>query len=473
MINKVNSFTLSAKVVKGAMHDTQSVIKWVKDQNEMVEVSVNKIGFSELKGWSFIDDKSKLVHQSGGFFSIEGISVSTNWGEVPHWEQPIINQPEIGYLGFITKEFDGILYFLVQAKVEPGNVNNVQLSPTLQATKSNYTQKHKGKPPLYLDYFVNTNSSQILLDQLQSEQGARFLKKRNRNIIIKVEEEIVLHNNFIWLTLGQIKELMSLDNLVNMDTRTVISGISYIDYDKSENISRNQNLTVSNSDSFGAKVLQSYLFKGTAVNTIDGIISFITSMKSTFDLDIKKISLADIKGWEIIDKEIRHENSQYFKVIPVDVRINSREVINWTQPMIEPSQEGICAFIAKEINGVLHFIVQAKLECGNFDIIELAPTVQCITGNYRQTASFNLPFLNYVLKDNHENVVIDCLQSEEGGRFYKEQNRNIIIIAGDEIDDVLPSNYIWMTLNQLQLFNRFNNYLNIQARSLLAALPIN
>ena len=32
------------------------------------------------------------------------------------WKQPIINQPEIG-LGFITKEFNGILHFLVQAKV--------------------------------------------------------------------------------------------------------------------------------------------------------------------------------------------------------------------------------------------------------------------------------------------------------------------------------------------------------------------
>ena len=28
---------------------------------------------------------------------------------------------------------------------------------------------------------------QIILDQLQSEQGGRFLRKRNRNIIIKIE----------------------------------------------------------------------------------------------------------------------------------------------------------------------------------------------------------------------------------------------------------------------------------------------
>ena len=122
-----------------------------------------------------LDKKLGLIkHKTNKFFTIEGINVKTNWGNVYEWEQPIINQPEIGYLGIITKEINGILYFLLQAKVEPGNVNNVQLSPTLQATKSNYTQIHKGAKPRYLEYFQNARKNEILLDQLQSEQGSRF-----------------------------------------------------------------------------------------------------------------------------------------------------------------------------------------------------------------------------------------------------------------------------------------------------------
>ncbi len=128
--------------------------------------------------WRLDKEKGLLRHTSGKFFTIEGINVTTNWGKVKEWEQPIINQPEIGYLGIITREVDGILYFLLQAKIEPGNVNNVQLSPTLQATKSNYTQVHKGKKPLYLEYFQNAKPEQILLDQIQSEQGSRFFKKK-------------------------------------------------------------------------------------------------------------------------------------------------------------------------------------------------------------------------------------------------------------------------------------------------------
>ena len=61
-----------------------------------------------------------------------------------------------------------------------------------------------------------------------------------------------------------------------------------------------------------------------------------------------------------------------------------------------------------------------------------------------------------------------CNQRREDG--FKEQNRNMIVIAGEEIPLKLPDNYIWMTLNQLYTFLKFNNYLNIQARSLIAAI---
>ena len=171
------------------INSTDSLRQWIEQRNHEVKVDVQLIPFTEMVGWHVASDGS-LRHDSGRFFSIQGIHVETDYGTKHIWDQPIINQPEIGYLGILTKEINGTLYFLMQAKIEPGNVNCVQISPTLQATKSNYTQVHKGKKPAYLDYFVNVKPDHVLLDQLQSEQGARFLRKRNRNIIIKVDEEI-------------------------------------------------------------------------------------------------------------------------------------------------------------------------------------------------------------------------------------------------------------------------------------------
>ena len=461
-------FLKSAFSTKNSFLQTDDVLNWLREQNDSVKVTVNKVLFSALSQWKL--SEQRLTHSSGRFFSIDGIRITTNWGKIDTWDQPIINQPEIGYLGFITKEFHGILHFLMQAKIEPGNVNYVQLSPTLQATRSNYSQVHKGKKPLYLEHFQKAKPNQILLDQLQSEQGARFLRKRNRNIIIKIDEEIPVYDNFIWLTLGQLKKLMHFDNLVNMDTRTVISGIPYGSFDN-QIVEFFNFLGYENGSSIVQKAfLKSALSASGAMHSVENIITFLTHLKSIYDLDVTRIPLSEVNNWIITDEDIHHNSNKYFKVIGVDVEIGNREVVKWSQPMIEPAQEGLCAFVCKEINGLLHFAVQAKLECGNHDIIEFAPTVQCLTGNYRQTKEGALPFLDYVLAANPQQIVFDTLQSEEGGRFFREQNRNMIIIAGDEVSVELPDNYIWMSLNQLYTFLKFNNYLNIQARSLISAI---
>lgn len=467
MTDASEMFLLSALTEKNPFISTIKVIEWMESRNNAVKVDVEQISFGEMKQWAFDSNEGTLKHQSGKFFTIEGIHVETNWGQVPEWEQPIINQPEIGYLGIITKKIDGILYFLLQAKIEPGNVNNVQLSPTLQATRSNYTQVHQGKKPLYLEYFQNAKKEQILLDQLQSEQGARFLKKRNRNIIIYIEDEIEVHDDFIWLTLAQIKKLIAFNNLVNMDTRTVISGIPF--GDRNTQSIQFPNHEVINEQCVDQNMLCSAIASHGALHSFDDILKWLNALKCSYDLDVKSVSLFNLRNWIISERDICHVQKRFFKIIAAKVTIDNREVQSWTQPLVQPMQEGLIAFVYKKINGVNHFLIQAKLECGNFDILEMAPTVQCLTGNYKKT-DYYLPYLDYVLGVDRGQIKFDTLQSEEGGRFYREQNRNLIVEAGSDFPEQLPENYTWVTLYQLYTFLKFNNFLNIQTRSLLAAI---
>lgn len=464
--------TVSASFLKSILYNSNldskvlSTLEWLKVKNNETHVKVTQTSFSALNQWFFDQKLGNLRHLSGSFFSIDGIQVSTNWNTLPYWEQPIINQPEIGFLGIIAKEINGVMHFLMQAKIEPGNVNNVQLSPTLQATKSNYTQVHKGNKPKYLEYFLD-DKKVVLLDQLQSEQGARFLRKRNRNIIIQVFEDIPVYENFRWLTLSEIVELIKYSNIVNMDTRTVISGIPFGDYSW-EVVQFYTSIGQQEPNSIGMRFLQSTLSKDSSLHSFDEILSWLTQLKSFFDLKVEKKSLFELAQWKVTDTEIVHQEKKYFRIIPVQVEISSREVKTWDQPLVEPTQEGICSFVVKEINGLLHFLVQAKLECGNHDIIEMAPTVQCLTGNYKLVAS--PPFLDYVLEARPDQILVDTYQSEEGGRFYREQNRNLIVLAGDEFSIEVPENFMWLTLNQLKTFLKFNNFLNIQARSLISAI---
>lgn len=467
-------FLISARNVLGDFIETNSVVELLKKRASETNVLVQRMPFDEMKQWVFDPKTNFLIHNSGKFFSIEGLSVNTNYGDISQWDQPIINQPEIGYLGIICKKINGTLHFLLQIKVEPGNINYCQLSPTLQATRSNYSKVHQGKSPKYLEYFANVKKDNILLNQLQSEQGARFLRKRNRNIIIRVEEEIELDEDFIWLTLGQIKNLLLLDNIVNMDTRTVISGIPFGSLCLNDCLNY---LSDSNIDIDPEKnlFLKSMLIEDCSVNSLGDILSFLTDLKSQYDLFLVSKRLDNLSYWLIESDQIRHFNNNFFRVIGVNVAIDGREVASWDQPMIQPMNPGICGFIVKKINGILHFIVQAKLECGNQDIFELAPTVQCLTGGYLEINGepvCDIPFLSDLLAASKGSVIYDSMQSEEGGRFYREQNRNIIALVGDEFSIDLPERYIWMTLNQLMIFMKFNNYLNVQARNLISLIGL-
>lgn len=451
----------SLTTTKNPFRTTDEIHQWIMRRNQEVGVSVQQIPFAEMEGWYVADDGS-LRHKSGKFFSIEGIHVQTDYPNLHEWTQPIINQPEIGYLGILTKEFDGVLYLLMQTKIEPGNVNCVQISPTIQATKSNYTQVHGGKQVAYLEYFRNAKPHQIILDQLQSEQGARFLRKRNRNIIIKVDDDVPVYEDFCWMTLAQVKELMSRDNLVNMDTRTVISGLDFTEFGA-------DNSTLAKMSDLGLSMMKSAQNKKGVLN-MHAIQSWLTNLKASYDLSVKTIPIKSLKDWELNDTEIGRPDKKYFRVLGVKVSIDNREVKSWCQPLVQPMQQGLCAFIVKSINGVLHFLVQAKLECGNLDVFELAPTVQCLTGNIFNDAAKPV-FTDYVLNAQPYQVVFDTLQSEEGGRFYHEQNRNVLIMADDDFPEEIPATFQWMTLGQINDFLQYNNYLNIQARSLIAAIP--
>ena len=406
-----------------------------------------------------------MKHDSGGFFQLQGLRVKTLTTKTEEWDQPIINQNEIGYLGFITKKIHGVLHFLTQAKIEPGNIGGIQLSPTLQATKSNCLRLHRGKKPLYLEYFQNATKENIITDNLQSEIGCRFIKKRNRNIIINVKEEIPVKDGFKWMTLKDLKKLMSFDNLVNMDTRSVLSNIRYDEKSIDERLFNRY----SKENSY---IRNSLFGVGKAMNSIEEILNYITYIRCKYSLSIKKIRLDEMREWELSKKEIKRIDNKYFKVIGIEASIGNREKLSWQQPMIESIKKGLFSLIGKKINNVFHIIVQAKVECGNRDIIELAPSVQVVYGIDKNRKSVQTKFLEYTLSSNKKTIIFSSNQSEEGGRFYNVEHEYTFILADDEFNEDLPEGYIWITLNQLAQLNRYDGYINNHLRSFLAMIQI-
>ena len=465
----------SALATDGAFSTTRQFLDWFKKKSGDSAFSVKQIPFDELIHWSFDPDTGNLGHNSGKFFTIHGIAVETNSPRRQAWQQPIILQPEIGILGIITKSFDGIPHFLMQAKMEPGNVNMVQLSPTLQATKSNFSQVHKGKRPLYFKYFADPDRGDIIVDQLQNEQGARYFNKRNRNVIIAVDEEVPVHDDFCWLTLGQLKQLLHCDNIVNMDSRTVLSGIQYFTMAERPSLDsehRDDSIELFNTrlEGFQKDLYCSLVEQEQQLHRIEDIISWFTRQKSKCDVTVTTLPLNEVQHWKKTDFEIHHESHHYFSVIALAATAGNREVPDWTQPILKHFDYGLVGFLVSKINGVLHFLVEAHMCPGYLDLIEMGPSVSCAEYRHRTAASTAPPLTEYFIDPEEKSVHYSAILSEEGGRFYHFQNRYMIveIDAGEKL--VLPDNYIWMTFGQLMEFIRHANYINIEARTLISCL---
>ena len=105
----------------GNVNSTEDILAWITDLNKNTHVKIDECCFAEDSFWYYDNERGTILNRKGKFFSIEGI----RWLEDDRIirEQPIIIQPEIGYLGIICRKIDGVLNFLMQAKIEPGNVN--------------------------------------------------------------------------------------------------------------------------------------------------------------------------------------------------------------------------------------------------------------------------------------------------------------------------------------------------------------
>ncbi|MFJ4918331.1 NDP-hexose 2,3-dehydratase family protein [Streptomyces sp. NPDC088725] len=425
---------------RGTMLSTEDVEDWLAERRAAHRFRVDRIPFDELRGWSFAQDTGNLRHESGRFFTVEGLHVTAEEEQITEWEQPIIRQPEVGILGILVKEFDGVPHFLMQAKMEPGNPNLLQLSPTVQATRSNYTGAHRGSRVKYIDYFTHPARGSVLADVIQSEHGSWFFQKGNRNMIVEAKGDVPADDDFRWLTLGQLGELMHRDNLLNMDSRTVLSCAP-----------------------FGGNEPQ-------ALHSDSEVVSWITSQRATRQLRVDRIPLKNVRNWTRNSMSIEHEADRFFRVVAVSVQAESREVGSWTQPLFEPVGRGVTAFLTRRIGGVTHMLAHAKAEGGIIQSMELGPTIHCVPANYDHLPRERRPlFLDLVLEADASRIRYETIHSEEGGRFLNAESRYMFVEATEEEAPTNPPpGYRWVTAGQLTALTQHGNYVNVQARTLLA-----
>lgn len=450
------------------VHDLDAVDAWFDSRRAHTRTSTERIPFGDMTGWHTDPRSGDLVHDSGRFFAIRGMSVRRPGHWCPEWDQPVIVQPEVGILGLLAMEVDGLLHVLVQAKDEPGNAAGIQLAPTVQATRSNFTRVHRGDAVPYVSSFVEPAGQRVLLDALQSEQGSWFHRKQNRNVCLEVAPgSVTAQDAFCWMTLGQVYRCLRRRDLVNMDLRSVLAALPLSGAD----VPSPGGGDAEAADPWAGAVARSCAGAADlSSGDVLGVTSLVTSARAGLDQGVALMPLADVRQWRRDDDEIVHDSGAFFRIVAVRVDARGREVRSWCQPMLEPVGQGLCGLLVRRSGGVVELLLALATEPGLVDGVELGPTVQATPATYARLPGTTSPaFLDEFLAAAPERFLVDVVLSEEGGRFRQALNRYVVVDAGDE-HATAPPGWAWVPLSVVMTLLPHPRYLNVQARTLVATL---
>tara|TARA_B100000161_G_C33532613_1_gene406837 strand:- start:314 stop:1021 length:708 start_codon:yes stop_codon:yes gene_type:complete len=226
-LKKLNSFKKEMKKYEHLEEtDISSILKWVKVRQKKVKTVSKLINLNQCKDW-FLDKNNNLYHKSTQFFKVKGVETKGAAGrEVKSWTQPILTQKHGGVLAFISRQSKKYgTQFLIDAKIEPGDDSILKISPSFQATQSNMNRAHGGKRPKFYDIVIQNKGAELIYYTIHNEEGARFWKKSNWNVIVKLKnpnDKRIKGDNYRWVSFKQIKKLALKNRYVNPFVKTIL-----------------------------------------------------------------------------------------------------------------------------------------------------------------------------------------------------------------------------------------------------------
>lgn len=436
------------------MNPVLTLSDWIEDRKIASKLKVTSLALSETDLWNIGDDI--IEHDTKRFFSIVGVKSKFRSDGRTFIDQPIINQPEIGILGFILAEVNGEIEILLHSKAEPGNIGGTQIAPTVQATYSNYMRVHQGKPTQYLEYFLK-DGELVVEGSLQSEQGTRFLGKYNRNVTVLTSGRdipTVCGDNWLWSPVKDLFSLMDVDYLVNTDARSVLVCADWNYFSHQRSPFENHK----GKGGFGEKLYQSWRSRDEdAFQSKDELIDRLAESRKRFAFDLEICSLNDLDECSRDKFEIVRNDD--FAIRSFAVSVEGREVPFWSQPLIHSKSEGKVILYCKEINGLLHFLVSHSCEVGFAEFVQFGPSIQIL--DQKNSTTFT------EFEDKDLQIIGKYKQSDEGSRFYQSITEYSIVEINPEVT-VESGN--WMTLRQIyELLANKGNF-NNEFRSVLSIL---
>ncbi len=321
-----------------------------------------------------------------------------------------------------------------------------------------------------MEWFTGKNTGRVLIDELQSEEGTRYHGKYNRNVVVEAPAAIgmVPPPNYRWYGVDALRSFATNNNILNTDARSVLACMDWNDLaEDGVPFARHTPGT------YGARLRPSYVSNGDgAAQATSEALRWLAQLRVRCSLRSQVLPIPALRNWTIEVGEIREKQREAgFAARHFVVIARGREVPSWDQPLIDSDGTGLVSIVSQERNGVLQFLIKASYEIGFLEGVQLSSSI-CVNPGQTVCPENPLEYELFRRIEERDGVIVhaECHQSEEGGRFYRDQNRYQIVELTEGV--VLPAseNYRWMTLGQIRQLIRIPGTLSIELRGALAIL---
>lgn len=397
---------------------------------------VERVGMDSASDWGLHD--GALQHASRGFFAVVGVRSRTE----PRAEQVLLYQPQAAITGLLHSVHEGQRHFLIQARAEPGCVDEVQFGPTIQSTPANFMRMHGGAGSPYADEFITYDPRVTITgDTTQSDLGQRYLMKSKRLILAEYHGPMEAKPGFVWASAEAIRDAIACNFFLNNDLRGLLSLSDWSAQPGRAGL-----------EPASASVMRS-LSRPVRPDRLGRLHADLGTATAAYDT----VALDRLANWRVDGTGLHEvEPTQGFSVEFYKVQAALREVGSWSQPLVNSHGEGYCGLALRHNDEGVEVLVQVAHEAGLASGSGVAPTFLHYPGARRGAVP-------------QGRTLIGTVESDEGGRFFRDVSRYEIFTAPDAD---LPSGqgFHWLNLAELKLLLRTSNVCTIQMRGLASQL---
>jgi oxidase EvaA len=216
------------------------------------------------------------------------------------------------------------------------------------------------------------------------------------------------------------------------------------------------------------------------VHSLSEVEAWFEAQRRACTMVVTEIGLNETAGWIVAPQtgNVGHVSHEFFTVHGIRVtETASREVgaKGWCQPILTQVgyDGGLLGILRRRLVGVPHYLIEAKAEPGNYEKLQLSPTLQATFSNLKRAHEGQKPrFAEYfeTPEQVEGTVLYRAWLSEDGGRLYLKRNLGMLVEVPESREITVPPGFIWLSMYQIKELLCRNAWVNPHIRGIIAHL---